>query len=159
MRKTRDAKVELVEINIKDQSARIVETSGAPELTKEILQERAKPIKEVAMPLRSTEWQVHIRHGRTTRLDILQSRLLAEFGDPPDKEEDGEKHEEWLDRRERECKNLILSDMSENPEFSWRGSSDAVPIEAQSDIFVNALWEAHLSINSPLEDEKYQWKS
>ena len=134
LEKDRDAKVELVEINLKDQSAQIVETSDAPKLTKEILQECAKPIKEVAMHLRSTQWQVHIRHGRTTRLDILQSRLFAEFGDPPDAEEDGEKHEEWMDRRERECKNLILSHMSANPEFSWRGSSDALAIEAQSDI-------------------------
>ena len=76
LEKDRDAKVELVEINLKDQSARIVETSDAPELTTEILKARAKPIKEVVMLLRSTEWQVHIRHGRTTRLDILHSRLL-----------------------------------------------------------------------------------
>ena len=156
LEKDRDSKIELVEINIKDQSAQIVETSDAPKLTEEILQERAQPIKEVAMLLRSTQWQVHIRHGRTTRLDILQSRLFAEFGDPPNAEEDGEKHEEWMDRRERECKNLILSHMSANPEFSWRGSSDALAIESQSDIFVNALWAANISINNSIEDEIYQ---
>lgn len=155
----RQKKFDVVEINISDQSARIVEKSVAPKLTKEILEERAKPIKIVSMPFNSTEWQVHVRHGRTLRLQIEHQRLLDRYK-APETEETPEERVKRLAERERQARNLMLSHTIANPALSYQGvtpeGENGLPIEEQSDVLVNALWHAHLGVNVPLDDEVYQ---
>ena len=143
-----------MEINFLDGSARVVESSDAPEITPEILKEKAKPIQSAKMIFDAAEYQIKIKHGKGLVLDIAQSQLLERMKDADPAE------------RTKAVKHLFLADMvviqdtptdAPTPMFSYQGTPDGFPpIEDCSDILLNELWNAYVDVNFPIEDAKYQ---
>ena len=70
----------IVEVNFKDKSARLVETSDAPKLTAEVLRTKGKPVKTVEMFFDDQMWQGG-SPGRQTakRLEVEHMKLLLEY--------------------------------------------------------------------------------
>ena len=147
-------RVDVVEINFLDGSARVVEASDAPEITPEILTEKAKPIQSAKMIFDAAEYQIKIKHGKGLALDIAQSQLLERMKDADPAE------------RTKAVKHLFLADMvviqdtptdTPTPMFSYEGTPDGFPpIEDCSDILLNELWNAYVNVNFPIEEAKYQ---
>ena len=147
-------RVDIVEVNFKDGSVRVVESSDAPKITPEILTEKAKPIQSGKAIFDAAPYQVKIRHGKGLALDIEHSRLLDRMKDADPAE------------KTKAVKHLFLADMvviqdtptdTPTPMFSYEGTPDGFPpIEDCSDILLNELWNAYVDVNFPLEDQTYQ---
>ena len=147
-------RVDIVEVNFKDGSVRVVESSDAPKITPEILKEKAKPIQSAKMIFDAAEYQIQIRHGKGLALDIEHRRLLDRMKDADPAE------------KTKAVKHLFLADMvviqdtptdTPTPMFSYEGTPDGFPpIEDCSDILLNELWNAYVQVNFPIEDAKYQ---
>ena len=142
-------RTDIVEMNLKDQTAQVVESSDAPELTAEVLAEKGKPIQSVNLIFDGQVWRVNVRHGKPLRLQIQHEKRLADF-------KDKKITPELLRERDTAVKHLLLPEMIADPQFTFEGIGEGNPIEDCSSILLNALWEAYLAINAPLEDEIYQ---
>ena len=142
-------RTDIVEMNLKDQTAWVVESSDAPELTAEVLAEKGKPIQSVNLIFDGQVWRVHVRHGKPLRLQIKHEKRLADS-------KEKKVTPEMLRERDTAVKHLLLPEMIADPQFSYEGMGKGAPIEDCSRILLNALWEAYLAINAPLEDEIYQ---
>ena len=67
----RDAReTAIVEVNFKDESARLVESSDAPKLTAEVLKTQGKPVKTVEMFYEDQMWKVEVWDGKPLRLEV-----------------------------------------------------------------------------------------
>ena len=143
-------RTDIVEINLRNQTARVVESSDAPELTAEVLaSEKGKPVQPVNLIFDGQKWSVHVRHGKPLHLQIKHEKLLEDYKDKkitPD----------MLRERDTAVKHLLLPEMIADPQFSYEGEGEGHPIEECSPILLNALWEAYLAIHSPTEDDIYQ---
>ena len=148
---------DIVEINLKDQSAKIVTSSKAPKLTKQIIQEKDKPVKLVEMPFEGFTWQVHVRYGLPMATDLQRQKIVNTY---IQKDKDGKPiplDTQTRNERNEKVKRFVLSEMLVNPRFTYGEAVEGVPaIERQSPILVNALWQTYVEVNFPLEDEIYQ---
>ena len=146
-------KTDIVEINLRDGAARVVEKSKAPKLTKKALREKAAPIQTAEFLLDGETLEIGIQHGKPMLLDLLHAEILNRYetGDLSDPA--------VLSERETEIKHLLLSEMIPNPVFSRKGDpADGEPIEEISQILLNGLWQAYTEINHPIQDDWYQVK-
>ena len=128
---------EIVEVNLKNSQARIVESSDAPELTHDILAIKAKPIQIVEICYDGKPYQVHVRHGKQLGDELKFKRIGIEYG-------------------EDASINFMLSKMIANPLFSWNAEGEGYPIENISHLLKDKLCEACLAVNDPTEDDIYQ---
>lgn len=150
---------DVVEINLRDQTARVVETSDAPELTAKVLAEKGKPIKTVELVFDGQVFQVGVRHGKTMKVEVAHSRLLEEFQERVKASDT--LTAELLEERETAVKCLLVALMivdpkTHGPMFSYQNQGEGHPIKDASQILLNALWEAYTAINFPQEDDIYQ---
>lgn len=139
----------LVEVNFKDMSARVVATSDAPKLTRDVLQTLGKPIKTVEMFYDNAFFQVDVRDGIPLELEIQQLKLMTEYAD---REKDPVVKEE----RNIELSRLLLSGMLVDPQFSYRGRGEGVPIETRSRVMLDSFAEAFSVVNQLENDAIYQ---
>ena len=128
---------EIVEVNLKNSQARIVESSDAPELTHDILAIKAKPIQIVEIPYDGKMYQVHVRHGKQFRDELKFKRIELEYGSDAGV-------------------NFMLSKVITDPQLSWNGEGDGYPIEDISYRLKVKLCGAALAVNDPTEDDIYQ---
>ena len=128
---------EIVEVNLKNSQARIVESSDAPELTHDILAIKAKPVQIAEIRYDGKPYQVHIRHGKKLGDELKSKRISIQYG-------------------EDASINFMLSKMIANPLFSWNGEGEGHPIEDISHRLKATLCEACLEVNDPAEDDIYQ---
>ena len=140
---------DIVEVNIRNQTAWVVDSSNAPELTPTILAEKGKRLWTVEVVYDRQVVQVRVRHGKPLQVDIAYAKILENYQDTP------------LDtartrERDRAIKHLLLSSMIETPQFSYQGEGEGHPIEECSPILLNALYEAYAAVNAPTEDAIYQ---
>lgn len=144
-----DAETALVEVNFRDMSARRVETSDAPKITREVLETFGKPIKTVEMFYDDAFFQVSVRDGIPLELEIQQLKLMTEY---VDRESDLGVAEE----RNVELSRLLLSGMLTDPQFSYRGKGEGVPIETRSRVMLDSFAEAFSVVNQLDTDAIYQ---
>lgn len=140
---------QLVEVNFRDMSARVVASSDAPKITREVLEVLGKPIKTVEFFYVDSFFQASVRDGVPTELEIQQLKMILEYGDREDKAV-AEKE------RDLEVNRLMLSKMLVDPAFSYQGVGEGVPIEARSEVMLNALAAAVSVVNAPEDDMIYQ---
>lgn len=139
----------LVEMNFKDMSAKLVESSDAPKLTREVLETLGKPIKTVEMFYENAFFQVDVRDGIPLELEIQQLKLMTEYAD---REKDPVVKEE----RNIELSRLLLSGMLVDPQFSYRGKGEGIPIETRSRVMLDSFAEAFSVVNQLENDAIYQ---
>ncbi len=130
-------KSEVVEVNLKNSEACIVESSDAPELTHDLLAIKAKPIQIVQLTYDGKPYHVHIRHGMRFVDELKSNRIRSEYG---------------VDA----STNFMLSQMIASPKISWNGEGDGSPIEDIPPLLKDRLAEACLAVNNPTEDDIYQ---
>ena len=128
---------EIVEVNLKNSQARIVDSSDAPELTHDILAIQAKHIQIVEIPYNGKTYQVHVRHGKQLGDELKSKRISLEYGQDA-------------------SINFMLSKMIADPLLSWNGEGEGHPIEDISYRLKEKLCEACLVVNDPTEDDIYQ---
>ena len=152
---------DLVEINFKDQTAEIVEKSKAPKLTQKVLKEKGQPIKSVEMIFDFQPWTVHVKDGITLGVDIGRRKIVNSFADRLNAlQEAGETpkskaYQEVLRAREEAAKRYLISKQFDAPKFSY-GGGEGAPLEEQSQLLINALYNAHAIVSFPLDDQIYQ---
>ena len=152
---------DLVEINFKDQTAEIVEKSKAPKLTQKVIKEKGKPIKSVEMIFDFQPWTVYVKDGITLGVDIGRRKIVNSFADRLKAlQEAGETpkskaYQEVLREREEAAKRYLISKQFDAPMFSY-GGGEGTPLEEQSQLLINALYNAHVTVSHPLDDQIYQ---
>ena len=152
---------DLVEINLRDQSAQVVETSKAPKLTHGILKEKGKPIKSVEFFFDGDEWTVYVRDGRPLSLDIAEDRIRADYKkrlekiSKEDTPETKAKRTLLIREMNTAISQLTIAKMITDPVFSYNSDGDGHPIEKQTRILWNALTEAYQVVNHPVEDSVF----
>ena len=152
-----ERKFDIVEINLKDQSARVVESSKAPKLTKKIIEEKDKPIKVVEMPFDGFKWQVHVRYGVRLAVDLRRQKIVDAYLQKDFNGKPKQLDTHTRKARNEEVKRFMLASMLINPQFTYGDAIEGIPsIERQSQILINALWQAYVEVNFPIEDEIYQ---
>lgn len=139
----------LVEVNFRDMSARVVEASEAPKITRYVLETLGKPIKTVEFFYMDSFFQASVRDGVPTELEIQQLKIILEYGDK-------ENNLAAREARDLKVNQLMLSKMLVDPAFSYQGQGEGVPIEARSQVMLNALAEAFSAVNNPQDDSIYQ---
>ena len=144
-----DQETALVECNFKDMSAKRVESSDAPKLTREVLETLGKPVKKVELFFENSFFQVSVRDGIPLELEIQQLRLMTEYAD---REKDPVVKEE----RNIELSRLLLSGMLVDPQFSYRGRGEGIPIETRSRVMLDSFAEAFSVVNQLETDAIYQ---
>jgi len=142
-------RTDIVEVNFSSQNARIVGTSDAPKLTLDVVREESAPIQPVKMVFDQQEYRVDVRMGVPFSVNARHSQLIQRFNDLPDTPENNAK-------RNRAVKNLYISEMIDNPKFSFDGQGEGRPIEDVSDVLADALFSAYVEKNQPEEDQIYQ---
>ena len=143
-------KVDIVEVNLKDATARVVESSEAPKLTEEVLEEKGAPLQVGKAVFDGADIAVDMWHGVPLVLEIGRSRILDIY-----KERDTHDITVFTER-EVAVKRYLLAGMI--PEtFSFEGKPAGLPaIEECSDILLSALWDAYMDLHFPIEDDIYQ---
>ncbi|MXV84954.1 hypothetical protein F4Z98_16480 [Candidatus Poribacteria bacterium] len=139
----------LVEVNFREMSARVVEASDAPKITRDVLETLGKPIKTVELFFEDSFFQVSVRDGIPLELEIQQLRLMTEYAD---REKDPVVKEE----RNIELSRLLLSGMIVDPQFSYRGRGEGIPIETRSRVMLDSFAEAFSVVNQLETDAIYQ---
>ncbi|MCY3723329.1 MAG: hypothetical protein OXG97_13990 [Candidatus Poribacteria bacterium] len=146
---TDDRDSAIVNVNFKDMSARVVEASDAPKITRDVLETLGKPIKTVELFFQDSFFQVSVRDGIPLELEIQQLRLMTEYAD---REKDPVVKEE----RNIELSRLLLSGMIVDPQFSYRGRGEGIPIETRSRVMLDSFAEAFSVVNQLETDAIYQ---
>ena len=144
-----DRESAIVEVNFKDTSARLVESSDAPKLMVEVLKTKGKPVKTVEMFWDDQMWTVKIWDGKPLDIEVAHLKILEQY---IGQEKDGIA----MDERDRAVANLLLGKLMYSPAFSYMGEGEGSPIEARSSIMIDALCSAYASVNNPTEDSIYQ---
>ena len=143
-------RVDTVEINLSNQTARVVESSDAPLLTLDVVKEKAAPIQPETVIFDQKEWKVLVKMGVPFHANARHSKLVDEANDTEDPTE--------LKALDDKVKNLYISEMIESPKFSFEGKGEGKPIEECSDLLRDELWSAFSRKNSPIADDIYQVK-
>ena len=139
----------LAEINFKDMSARLVESSDAPKVTREVLETLGKPVKTVEFFYENSFWQVAVRDGIPLELEIKQLKIMMEYADR-------EGNPAAMEERDLEISRMLLSGMMVDPSFSYLGVGEGIPIETRSPVMIASLAAAFSAVNSPEEDAIFQ---
>ena len=139
----------LAEINFKDMSARLVESSDAPKVTREVLETLGKPVKTVEFFYENSFWQVAVRDGIPLELEIKQLKIMMEYADR-------EGNPAAMEERDLEISRMLLSGMMVDPPFSYLGVGEGIPIETRSSVMIASLAEAFSAVNLPEEDAIFQ---
>ena len=79
---------DIVEINIANQSAIVVEASDSPQLTAEVLKEKGKPTMTVDLLFEDQTLPIEVRNGIPFYVEIERFRLLREFEDKQTKKDE-----------------------------------------------------------------------
>ena len=144
--------VDIVEINLKDGSARVVETSDAPKLTKKALKEKGAPLQVGKTLFDGAEMEVDMWHGMPLSVDIGRSNIVALY-----KDRIQEDYGSFVER-ELAIKQFVLASLIPDA-FSYEGTPKGLPpIEDCSEILIGALWNAFLELHYPVLDDIYQVK-
>ena len=152
---------DIVEINFRDKSAYVVEASNAPILTHEVLDTKGKPIKSVEVDFEGEKPVVYVRDGKPFSLEIEEERLRiahrkrVDAIGAEDTPEAKEKHSKLLTEHSKAIRQLTVSKMIANPQFSYNGVGKGRPVE-ELVLLLNMLFEAYAIVNFPEADEKYQ---
>ena len=139
----------LVEINFKDMSARLVESSDAPKVTREVLETLGKPVKTVEFFYENSFWQVAVRDGIPLELEIKQLKIMMEYADR-------EGNPAAMEERDLEISRMLFSGMMVDPPFSYLGVGEGIPIETRSSVMIASLADAFSAVNFPVEDAIFQ---
>ena len=143
----------IVEVNLKDGSARVVDKSTAPKLTQKVLKEKGAPIQDAEIVFDGEVLLVGYWHGINMALEMARAQLIDTYAgqDMTDVA--------TLTSRDTAIKQLLLAGMIADPIFSYQGEPEgAHPIEDISPILTDGLWAGHLNIDYPIEDDIYQVK-
>lgn len=146
---TDDRDSAIVNVNFKDMSASVVASSDAPKITREVLETLGKAIKTVEMFYDNAFFQVSVRDGIPLELEIQQLKLMTDYAD---REQDPVASEE----RNIELARLLLSTMIVDPQFSYRGRGEGIPIETRSRVMLDSFAEAFSVVNQLDTDAIYQ---
>ena len=142
--------VDCVEINLKDGSARVVETSDAPKLTKKVLKEKGAPLQVGRTLFDGAAMEVDMWHGMPLSVDLARSNLIALY-----KDRIQEDYSAFVER-ELAIKHLVLASLIPDA-FSYEGTPKGLPpIEDCSEVLIGALWDAFLQLHFPALDDVYQ---
>ena len=145
-------KTDIVEINLKDASARVVKSSKAPKLTKKSLKEKGAPVQCGETFIDGVSVEVDMYHGTPFGLEIARQSVLDRYKD------NFLKDLEVFAERERAVKRLMMAHMIPDT-FSYDGKPEGLPpIEDISDVLLGGLWEAYLNLHFPVKDDIYQVK-
>ena len=139
----------LAEINFKDMSARLVESSDAPKVTREVLETLGKPVKTVEFFYENSFFQVAVRDGIPLELEIKQLKIMIAYADR-------EGNPAAMEERDLEISRMLLSGMMVDPSFSYQGEGEGIPIETRSSVMIASLAAAFSAVNSPEEDAIFQ---
>ena len=139
----------LAEINFKDMSARLVESSDAPKVTREVLETLGKPVKTVEFFYENSFFQVAVRDGIPLELEIKQLKIMIAYADR-------EGNPAAMEERDLEISRMLLSGMMVDPPFSYQGEGEGIPIETRSSVMIASLAAAFSAVNSPEEDAIFQ---
>ena len=139
----------LAEINFKDMSARLVESSDAPKVTREVLETLGKPVKTVEFFYENSFFQVAVRDGIPLELEIKQLKIMIAYADR-------EGNPAAMEERDLEISRMLLSGMMVDPSFSYQGEGEGIPIETRSSVMIASLAAAFSAVNLPEEDAIFQ---
>ena len=143
-------KVDIVEVNLKDATTRVVESSEAPKLTEAVLEEKGAPIQVGKAVFDGADIAVDMWHGVSLVLDIERKRVLDVY-----KDRDTQDFATFTER-ETAVKRLLLAHMIPDT-FSFEGQPAGLPpIEECTDILLSALWDAYIDLHFPIDDDIYQ---
>lgn len=131
----------IVEINLRDGSAWVVEQSKAPPLTAKVLLEKGQPIQTVECLHHGQNFHVDVRHGMPLSLSIKRAQVLEQYRDDPD--------------LETKLRQLMLSRMIADPLLSYEGEGEGEPVEELGS-YLDAFWTAYSDLNHPRQDAIYQ---
>ena len=133
---------DIVEINIANQNAIVVEASDAPQLTAEVLAEKGKPTMEVDLLFEDQTLPIEVRNGIPFYVEIERFRLLREFeGNQQTKKDEYDRNLAVL--------RFLVSELVVNPKLTYRGEGDGTPIEDQSDLLLEAFYKSIVDVTSP----------
>ena len=137
---------DIVEINIANQQATLVETSDAPPLTVEVLAEKGKKTKTAELVFEDIQStgeppEIEVLNGVPFSVEVARTKILREFQNKETKKDEYEKNLAVL--------RLLVSKMVVAPKFSFRGKGEGSPIEEQSDLLLEAFYESILKSASP----------
>ena len=144
-----DRKTALVEVNFRDESARLVESSDAPKLTRAVLKKKGKPIKTVETFFEYDNFQVSVYDGKPLSVEVEHMKLFIEYADQ-------EGDPAAMDERDRAIANLLLGKMMADPVFSYKGEGEGAPIEDRSPVMIESLCNAFNAVNNSKKNEIYQ---
>ena len=71
-----DRETACVEVNFRDMSARVVETSDAPRITREVLETLGAPVKTTSTFFYDREWDVQVQDGMSLGVQVAALRVL-----------------------------------------------------------------------------------
>ena len=143
---------DIVEINLKDGLARVVEESDAPKLTKKALKEKGAPLQVGKALFDGAVMEVDMWHGMPLSVDIGRSNIVALY-----KDRIQEDYSAFVER-ELAIKQFVLASLIPDA-FSYEGVPKGLPpIEDCSEILIGALWNAFLELHYPVLDDIYQVK-
>ena len=142
--------VDIVEVNFKDATAQVVQSSDAPKLTKKVLKEKGAPIQTGKTTFDGAKMTVDMYHGVGLTLELLRQQVFDAY-----KDRNLEDLTTFVER-DLEVKRLLLSGLIPDT-FSYQGNPvDLPPIEDITDILLNALWDAYVDLHFPLDDSIFQ---
>ena len=136
---------EIVEIRLSDMTARIVESSDAPKLTRDVLQTLGTPIKTVEFFYRDRFYKALVRDGVSLALEIEQLKVLMQLdeGNPVTQKQ-----------KNVEISRLYASRLLVDPAFSYheKEKGAGVQIESVSEALLNALSSALKAVDDLYEN-------
>ena len=135
-------KTDIVEINIANQEATLVESSNAPELTAEVLKEKGVLTVSGTIDIEGNPVDVEVLNGIPFVIEMEKSRINTEYADRKLTEK-----EEY--QRDLNILRLIVSRLYVLPKFSYDGSAGSYPIEEQSDELLESLYLSMSSLITP----------
>ena len=147
-----------VEVDVNAGTARVVETSDAPELTRDIILEKYQAVQHAKITYNLQNWEVGVRHGKPLAVEIQHAKILARYEKSIETANENDQ-KRLTAQRDDEIKRYLLSQMIAEPVFSYQGiPKDGFPLEDASSVLIDVLWEAYLKRNHPLTDNIYQVK-
>ena len=135
-----------VEINIATREATAVASSDAPQLTAEVLAEKATLTKTAELifeDIQQTDENptIEVLNGVPFSVEVARFKLLREF--------EGKKTKKDEYARNLAVLRLLVSKLVVDPKLSFRGEGDGAPIEKQSDLLLEAFYKSIVDATAP----------
>ena len=135
-------RTDIVEINIANQFAIVVESSDAPELTAEVIAEKGKPTMTVDLDFEGQPLTIEVINGVSFAVEVERSKRLRDF------EGRDLTPKEAYDRN-LSILQLLVSRLLVSPKFSFQGEGDGVPIEKQSEFLLESFYKVVAEVTAP----------